>query len=203
MSTDISTRSASAAHLRRIITFFTPTIPYLTHTELTALQTRHVPHLLDARTPEEFQLGTLPNAQHLSTLSTALSDVPVSTPVVLFCTVGLRSGCYAARLAGQGWMVYNYSVVEHLWGNEALVRPDGAHWEGTVHVYSKRYERCFPPGMRTASFQGLSVLYNVLPVVPSFIFAALVWVWWLVSRRCVRPFVPVFGPGDGDVGERT
>lgn len=61
--------------------------------------------LLDVRTPEEFQLGSLPGAVNIpnDSLRERLAEVPRDRPVLAFCGVGLR-GYLAERILRQrGW----------------------------------------------------------------------------------------------------
>ena len=69
--------------------------------ELQALQPGSV-QLIDVRTSEEFELGTIPGARHidLNQLRERLSEVARDKPVVLFCQVGLR-GYLAWRILKQ------------------------------------------------------------------------------------------------------
>ena len=69
--------------------------------ELQALQPGSV-QLIDVRTAEEFELGTIPGARHidLNQLRERLSEVARDKPVVLFCQVGLR-GYLAWRILKQ------------------------------------------------------------------------------------------------------
>lgn len=186
---DTSVRANAAARLRSFIARFTPTIPYLTHEDFAALDS---PVIIDVRTPEETELGTIPGAQPLSSLDTALSNVPVSAPVVMFCTVGLRSGAYGARIAGQRPHVYNYSIVEHLWADGVLQRPDGSVWERTVHVYSKRCDAYFPPGLATSYFGPIASAYKLLHVVPPILITAFACLRRFVLGHPMEPAMPHF-----------
>lgn len=68
--------------------------------------------LLDARTPEEFALGTIKGAVNIpvDNLRERLSEVPQDKKVVVFCAVGLRGYLAQRILMGRGYKnVFNLS----------------------------------------------------------------------------------------------
>lgn len=63
------------------------------------------PLLLDARTPAEWTVSRLPGARPAfddAGAAAALAAAPVSTPLVVYCSIGLRSARLARRLRAQG-----------------------------------------------------------------------------------------------------
>lgn len=67
--------------------------------------------LLDARTPAEFALGTIPGAVNipLDEMRNRLDEIPQDKPVYEFCQVGLRGYIAYRILAQNGFEVYNLS----------------------------------------------------------------------------------------------
>ena len=96
--------------------------------ELQALEPGSV-QLIDVRTAEEFELGTIPGARHidLNELRERLSEVARDKPVVLFCQVGLR-GYLAWRILQQAGYaeVFNLSggYKTWAWAVEKQSNPD-------------------------------------------------------------------------------
>ncbi len=62
-------------------------------------------YILDVRTPEEYQLGSLPNAMNipLDELRDRLSEIPTDKPVYLFCATGYRGYVALKILNGHGF----------------------------------------------------------------------------------------------------
>ena len=106
------------------------------------------PLLLDAREPAEYAVSHLPGARQIdpslrgSALAAALDGVAPDREIVVYCSVGARSGGLAARLADAGFSrVSNLEGSIFRWANEGrpLVR-DGAP-ATTVHPFSARWGR--------------------------------------------------------------
>lgn len=74
----------------------------ITWRELQALDTRNAVQLIDVRTPEEFEIGTLPHARNieLDQLRQRLHELDPAKPVVVFCQIGVR-GYLAYRILVQ------------------------------------------------------------------------------------------------------
>jgi phage shock protein E len=71
--------------------------------------------LLDVRTPEEFEQLHLDGARNvpLASLAGALSTLPKTTPIVVYCAVGGRSARAAETLASAGYDVHNLGAMEN------------------------------------------------------------------------------------------
>lgn len=86
-----------------------PSVPQLTTQQLHAWLTdasRAPPLLLDARAPHEYAVSHLRSARLAPDLSAALSvlqGLASDTPVVVYCSVGVRSSALADKLIGKGW----------------------------------------------------------------------------------------------------
>lgn len=85
--------------------------------------------LVDVRTPEEFEIATLPRARNveLDHLRERLGDLDPAKPTVVFCQVGLR-GYLAYRILKQRGFshVRNLTggIKTYLWATEAQSNPD-------------------------------------------------------------------------------
>jgi tRNA 2-thiouridine synthesizing protein A len=97
--------------------------------ELAALDTAREVQLVDVRTPEEFEIGTLPNARNieLDHLRERLHLLDPQRPVVVFCQIGVR-GYLAYRILRQR----DFAQVRNLtgglktyaWATEKQANPD-------------------------------------------------------------------------------
>ncbi len=77
----------------------------------------HAPFLLDVRTKDEFELGTIPHAVNipLDDLRSRINELPQGRPIVVFCAVGLRG-----YLAQQILLAHGYGEVLNLSGGFKL-----------------------------------------------------------------------------------
>lgn len=162
-------RRKSAEQLREKVQSFLPDTPFL---ETSSLRSLDNPILIDVRDPAESKEGTLPNSLNATEARQYLDS---DRPIVCFCTVGLRSGAFARTLQAPGRIVYNYSVLEHLWAGENLVRTDGALWDSTVHTYSPRYAKLFPQSITVRTFSITKSFTKVIPALPSLAGAVAAW----------------------------
>lgn len=101
----------------------------ITWRELQALDTAREVQLVDVRTPEEFEIGTLPNAINLELdhLRQNLHRLDAARPVVVFCQIGVR-GYLAYRILRQKGFasVRNLTggIKTYLWATEKQANPD-------------------------------------------------------------------------------
>ncbi|MDP3131675.1 MAG: FAD-dependent oxidoreductase [Burkholderiaceae bacterium] len=97
--------------------------------ELAALDTAREVQLVDVRTPEEFEIGTLPNAHNieLDHLRERLHLLDPQRPVVVFCQIGVR-GYLAYRILRQRGFanVRNLTggLKTYAWATEKQANPD-------------------------------------------------------------------------------
>lgn len=75
--------------------------------------------LIDVRTPDEYQLGSIPGAVNipLDDLRERIGEIPQDRPVILFCAVGLRGYLAQRILMGRG-----YEKVRNLSGGYQLYK---------------------------------------------------------------------------------
>jgi len=101
----------------------------ITWRELQSLDTAHTVQLVDVRTPEEFEIGTLPHAQNLELdrLRESLHRLDKGRPVVVFCQIGMR-GYLAYRILKQNGFVdvrnLTGGLKTHAWATEKQANPD-------------------------------------------------------------------------------
>lgn len=115
------------------------------------------PLVLDARAPEEYAVSHLPGARRVdpeagaADVTAVLADRQPGQPVVVYCSVGVRSAGVAERLAAAGAEgVYNLEGSVFRWANEGrpLVR-DGERVE-EVHPYNALWGKLLDPAHRAA-----------------------------------------------------
>ena len=94
--------------------------------------------LVDVRDAKERKVSIIPGALSREEFEAKRSEYADST-VVTYCTIGARSGQYAAELAKQGLDVRNFegSILSWTHAGGELVGPDGPTRK--VHVYGKRW----------------------------------------------------------------
>ena len=113
------------------------------------------PLLLDAREPAEYAVSHLPGARRADpdasadALAAALADVDRDRPVVVYCSVGVRSAGVAERLGAAGFGdVRNLEGSIFRWANEGrpLATEGGA--ADRVHPYDAAWGRLLDPARR-------------------------------------------------------
>ena len=135
----------------------TPAAPEVTVNQLRKLQTEQaqadseaqsqgrpnpVPSfvLVDVRAPEEVAVSMIPGAitqQQFEKSSQRFRD----GTVIVYCTIGYRSGQYASKLIEQGFTAKNFkgSILAWCEANQPLVTPQGVA-TNRVHTYSSKYK---------------------------------------------------------------
>jgi len=122
-----------------------PQVPQMTTRELAERMAgnENAPLLIDVRTHEEYEVSHLPGAIWSETpgqIASALREASDRQPVVLYCSVGVRSSKAAAQLMRSGRTnVFNLQGSIFKWANEG--RPlvaNGSAVHG-VHPYSERW----------------------------------------------------------------
>lgn len=98
------------------------------------LQAHPMPILLDVRSPAERAVSIIPGA------ITEIGQLPRGTRIVVYCTVGLRSGLRTRELRAQGLEAVNLrgGILSWLAEGGTLVDPQGKP-TAAVHVYGKRW----------------------------------------------------------------
>ena len=122
-----------------------PTVRQLSTADLAtwlSAEDKSNPLLLDARTPEEYQVSHLRNAKLVpQNIEDLANEVDYSTPIVVYCSVGYRSSAIASRLNSLGYNnVFNLSGSIFQWANEnRSVYRDGKLIT-QVHPYQKFWQ---------------------------------------------------------------
>lgn len=113
-----------------------PDIPFVSTEALArSLSGDHAPTLIDVRSAKEFAVSRLPGSHRAESVAEVQSlNLAPSTPIVVYCSVGYRSGMLARKLRAAGFTnVRNLEGSLFAWANEN--RPmvndfgpaDGAH----------------------------------------------------------------------------
>lgn len=114
------------------------------------------PVLIDVRSRDEFAVSHLPGAlraQSPREIKTAVRDIPATRPLVLYCSVGLRSSEAAQTLLDSGRTnVFNLQGSIFQWANEGRVIVSNGTPVTVVHPYNERWGRLLDvshhPGQR-------------------------------------------------------
>jgi sodium/bile acid cotransporter 7 len=106
--------------------------------------------LLDIRQPEEQAVSMLPHAMTLREFAERFrKGIPKGKRIVVYCTIGYRSGKYAMELAGQGIRAENLEGGVLAWshaGGPFQVKNDAGLVTPTrrVHVFDKGWNFLHP-----------------------------------------------------------
>lgn len=128
-------------------------VPTITVNDLKAKQKQGKVHLLDARDKQEYNVSHLPTAKRVGYDDFDLSsvkDIPKSETIVIYCTVGYRSGKVVEKLRKAGYKeVYNLHGSIFEWVNQGnkVVNSKG-QTTSRVHTYSKEWAKWLKRGTR-------------------------------------------------------
>src|SRR5688572_22000725 len=120
-----------------------PDVPQVTVAELLAGETDPPPLLLDARSPEEYELshlrGALSTPDEAAAL-VALAGVDPGREIVLYCSVGLRSSALAEHLQARGFTrAVNLEGGIFAWANGGQPTYRGEQEVSEVHPFDERW----------------------------------------------------------------
>lgn len=108
--------------------------------------------LVDRREPEELEVSMIPGA--ISDIDfekkVERGELEPTTPVVVYCSVGYRSGLYGKDLQDQGFAeVYNlYGGIFH-WVNSGRGVENVRGVTDSVHTYNKKWSQWLEKGIKT------------------------------------------------------
>lgn len=93
---------------------------------------------IDTREPNEFRISHIPNATLYSKSSGEFQKLAKNTPIVVYCSVGVRSAKIAQELTAKGFTdVKNLQGSMFMWANEG--RPLQGTQPNKVHPYNARW----------------------------------------------------------------
>jgi len=123
-----------------------PSVPAIATSTLAAWMRADTPLLLDVRKPEEYAVSHLPSAYRAETVAEAASVIQQVAqqrnpsrimPIVLYCSIGYRSGRLGAALQTAGYEVANLEGSIFQWASEGRSLTNGQQQTNEVHPYSK------------------------------------------------------------------
>ena len=115
-----------------------PNIPDISVMELLKLKSQEKIVLVDVREPREQRVSMIPDAISVSDFEKNFQHYK-NEKVVLYCTIGYRSGLYARKLLKKNVKAMNLagSVLAWAHAGKTFVGPNGE--TKRVHVYSKKW----------------------------------------------------------------
>jgi len=123
-----------------------PEVPQMSTRELAqrmAANSVTTPLLIDVRTREEYEVSHLPGAiwaETPSQIASAMSAASELKPVVLYCSVGVRSSRAAAKLMESGRAkLFNLQGSIFQWANEGRPLMANGRVVHVVHPYNERW----------------------------------------------------------------
>ena len=113
-------------------------VPTIEAEELKDLQQPYT--LLDIRTPEEYKISHLKGARFVNYNAAKmedLADIPKNAKVIVYCTMGARSGNVGVKLQDLGYSdVHNLQGGIFNWVNKGLPVYDANGQTNRIHGYS-------------------------------------------------------------------
>lgn len=117
-----------------------PTVRAITATQLQQLQHQgNKPVLVDVRSPEEIAVSYIPGAITKTEFEQNLESYKDKT-VIVYCTIGYRSGFYARKLQQRGIEVTNLAGSLLAWSHADGSLTDGRDKTRQVHVFGRQWQ---------------------------------------------------------------
>ena len=127
-------------------------VPYIAVAELKNLQQKNKVVILDSRELVEFKVSHIEGAKLVGYNHFRLSSLPINvdkkTPIVVYCTLGVRSEVIANQLIENG-----YTDVKNLYGGisewknkDYIVIDSTQRMTENIHVYSKKWGKWLTKG---------------------------------------------------------
>lgn len=102
--------------------------------------------LIDVREKEEFAVSHLPTAVNIQ--KSAAVHYPKNTPIVVYCSVGVRSADFAEKLGDLGFTsVLNLRGSIFAWANKGYPIVRGNTAVNAVHPYNKKWGKLLNRGL--------------------------------------------------------
>jgi rhodanese-related sulfurtransferase len=130
--------------------------------------------LVDVRSPPEIDISTINNAITREELELLPFEDTKDKHIVLFCTIGLRSGNYASELVNRGYSdVRNGEGVvlwSHLSEGEAFFNRKQGAFTMEIHGFGKPWSEMFSPEYTVITFSFAHYLwYGILELFSKWI----------------------------------
>ena len=115
-----------------------PGVPELSPEEAAGMQAAGEVVFVDVREFEEFAVSHLPGAIHVDAFEKGTEQYR-DAKVIAYCTIGYRSGLYAAKLRKKGIDAYNLSgsILSWVHAGRPIVDKDGE--TKRLHVYGRKW----------------------------------------------------------------
>lgn len=115
-------------------------VPGISAEELSQrLESAEGPILVDVRTPEERAISMIPGAISRETFEGRREEF-VGRTVVTYCTIGYRSGLYAAELRAGGWQASNLEGSILSWTHAGGELVSAGEATRRLHVYGRTWD---------------------------------------------------------------
>ncbi|MEO0560142.1 MAG: rhodanese-like domain-containing protein [Bacteroidota bacterium] len=148
----LAARPVRWALLQRALEASHPNVAWISTDQLAAeLASDTPPTLLDVRQPDEVAISQIPGAIPVSPDATVeeLRQLELDGPVVVYCSVGARSGALAERLGAAGVdSVRNLRGSIFAWANEGRPLERAGERAETVHPFDAAWGTYLKPSLR-------------------------------------------------------
>lgn len=132
-----------------------PEVKFISTEELATWQSTSQmlpPILIDVRSEEEYATSHLPGALfggNEAALQSALAPKSSQTPIVVYCSVGYRSGRLAQEIKAAGFEnVFNLEGSIFAWANERRPLANAQGYVSKVHPYNAQWGQLLKPEFR-------------------------------------------------------
>lgn len=132
------------ARLRRVERYYglsaklLPKVAEISAAELVERQKHERLAIVDVREPNERAVSMIPGAMTRTEFE-ARKDEFRDVPIVAYCTLGFRSGKYAAKLSDEGFDAYNLRGAILAWTHARQPLVDAQGETRRVHVYGRKW----------------------------------------------------------------
>ena len=115
-----------------------PSIKEITVTELLEMQSNLPVTLVDIRGENERAVSMIPGAISESEFEAVKNNL-INQPIVIYCTIGYRSGLYTKKITAQGYDVRNLIGGILAWTNSKQKLIHNGNSTKNVHVYGSKW----------------------------------------------------------------
>jgi rhodanese-related sulfurtransferase len=115
-----------------------PKVPEISAAELAERRKRQRLAIVDVREPHEQAVSMIPGAMSRTEFEARKDDFR-DVPIVAYCTLGFRSGKYAATLHNEGFNAYNLHGAILAWTHAGQPLVDAEGETRRVHVYGRKW----------------------------------------------------------------